>query len=84
MRLNELTEAVNITPRNLSVLKTGKAIRFSTLGAICETLGRQTGEILKTAQNWAFLCPEKQIKALLSFSPGLNLGGRTVMMGGSC
>jgi putative transcriptional regulator len=49
MRLNDLAEAVGITPQNLSVLKTGKAkaIRFSTLEAICETLGCQPGEILE-------------------------------------
>jgi putative transcriptional regulator len=49
MRLNELAEAVDITPQNLSVLKTGKAkaIRFSTLDAICETLACQPGEILE-------------------------------------
>jgi putative transcriptional regulator len=49
MRLNDLAAAVDITPQNLSILKTGKAraIRFSTLEAICETLGCQTGEILE-------------------------------------
>jgi len=49
MRLNDLAEAVDITPQNLSILKTGKAkaIRFSTLEAICETLGCQPGEILE-------------------------------------
>jgi putative transcriptional regulator len=49
MRLNELAEAVNITPQNLSVLKTGKAraIRFSTLEAICQTLECQPGQILE-------------------------------------
>jgi putative transcriptional regulator len=49
MRLNELAEAVDITPQNLSILKTGKAraIRFSTLEAICETLECQPGEILE-------------------------------------
>jgi putative transcriptional regulator len=49
MRLNELAEAVDITPQNLSVLKTGKAraIRFSTLEAICQTLECQPGEILE-------------------------------------
>ena len=48
MRLNELAEAVGITPQNLSILKTGKAraVRFSTLEAICETLECQPGEIL--------------------------------------
>lgn len=49
MRLNELAEAVGITPQNLSILKTGKAraIRFSTLEVICETLECQPGEILE-------------------------------------
>ena len=49
MRLNELAEAVDITPQNLSILKTGKAraIRFSTLEAICKTLRCQPGEILE-------------------------------------
>jgi putative transcriptional regulator len=49
MRLNDLAEAVGITPQNLSILKTGKAkaIRFSTLEAICETLNCQPGEILE-------------------------------------
>jgi putative transcriptional regulator len=49
MRLNDLAEAVDITPQNLSILKTGKAkaIRFSTLEAICQTLGCQPGEILE-------------------------------------
>jgi putative transcriptional regulator len=49
MRLNDLAAAVSITPQNLSVLKTGKAraIRFSTLEAICETLGCQPGDILE-------------------------------------
>ncbi|WP_419778386.1 helix-turn-helix domain-containing protein [Maridesulfovibrio sp.] len=45
----ELAEAVGITPQNLSVLKTGKAkaIRFSTLDAICRFLGCQPGDILE-------------------------------------
>ena len=49
MRSNDLAEAVNITPQNLSILKTGKAkaIRFSTLEAICEHLQCQPGEILE-------------------------------------
>jgi putative transcriptional regulator len=49
MRLNDLADAVDITPQNLSILKTGKAkaIRFSTLEAICETLACQPGEILE-------------------------------------
>ncbi len=49
MRLNDLADAVGITPQNLSILKTGKAraVRFSTLEAICETLDCQPGEILE-------------------------------------
>ncbi|WP_027723399.1 helix-turn-helix domain-containing protein [Maridesulfovibrio zosterae] len=45
----ELAEAVGITPQNLSVLKTGKAkaIRFSTLEAICSFLECQPGDILE-------------------------------------
>ena len=49
MKLNDLAEAVGITPQNLSVLKTGKAkaIRFSTLEAICQHLDCQPGDILE-------------------------------------
>ena len=49
MSLNELSERVNITLANLSVLKTGKAkaIRFTTLTAICEALDCQPGDILE-------------------------------------
>ena len=48
MTLTELAERVDITLANLSILKTGKAraIRFSTLDAICEALGCQPGDIL--------------------------------------
>ena len=48
MRLNDLAEGVDITPQNLSILKTGKsrAIRFSTLEAICRHLHCQPGDIL--------------------------------------
>ena len=48
MSLTELSERVGITMANLSILKTGraKAIRFSTLEAICEVLECQPGEIL--------------------------------------
>ena len=46
--LNELSKRVGITPANLSILKTGKAraIRFSTLAAICKELNCQPGDIL--------------------------------------
>ncbi len=48
----ELAERIDITPANLSILKTGKAkaIRFSTLEAICQTLGCQPGDIIKYAE----------------------------------
>lgn len=49
MSLNELSEKVDLTPANLSILKTGKAkaIRFSTLEAICKVLDCQPGDILE-------------------------------------
>lgn len=49
MSLNELSEKVGLTLSNLSILKTGKAkaIRFSTLEAICEALDCQPGDILE-------------------------------------
>ena len=49
MSLNELSEKVDITPANLSILKTGKAkaIRFSTLEAVCRVLDCQPGDILE-------------------------------------
>ena len=49
MRLNDLADGVDITAPNLSVLKTGKAraIRFSTLEAICRHLNCQPGDILE-------------------------------------
>ena len=47
--LNELSERVDLTLSNLSILKTGKAkaIRFSTLEAICNALDCQPGDILE-------------------------------------
>jgi putative transcriptional regulator len=47
--LNELAERVGITNANLSILKTGKAkaVRFSTLEAICRELNCQPGDILE-------------------------------------
>ena len=49
MSLGELAERGDLTPANLSILKTGKAkaIRFSTLEAICRELGCQPGDILE-------------------------------------
>jgi len=54
MSLTELSERVNITIANLSILKSGKAkaIRFSTLEAICQELDCKPGDILDyTAEN---------------------------------
>lgn len=49
MSLNELSEKVELTLSNLSILKTGKAkaVRFSTLEAICKALDCQPGDILE-------------------------------------
>lgn len=49
MRLNDLSAAIGITAQNLSILKTGKAraIRFSTLEAVCRVLQCQPGDILE-------------------------------------
>lgn len=49
MSLNELSEKVDLTLSNLSILKTGKAkaIRFSTLEAICKVLECQPGDLLE-------------------------------------
>ena len=57
MRLNELSERVGISNQNLSILKTGKAkaVRFSTLAAICEVLECQPGDLLE--------CEEQQKSA---------------------
>ena len=51
--LNELSERVGITPANLSILKTGKAkaIRFSTLEALCRELNCQPLDILEYREN---------------------------------
>ena len=50
--LGELAEKIDITPANLSILKTGKAkaIRFSTLEAICKELDCQPGDILEVQE----------------------------------
>lgn len=47
--LSELAERIDLTPANLSILKTGKAkaVRFSTLEAICHELDCQPGDLLE-------------------------------------
>jgi putative transcriptional regulator len=49
MKLGDLAERVDVTPPNLSILKTGKAkaIRFSTLEALCRELDCQPGDLLR-------------------------------------
>lgn len=53
MKSNELADKIGITTANLSILKTGKAkaVRFSTLEAICEALDCQPGDILEYTKN---------------------------------
>ena len=48
MRLNDLADAVGVSIQNLSILKTGKAraVRFSTLSALCAALQCQPGDIM--------------------------------------
>ncbi|MCA0172579.1 helix-turn-helix domain-containing protein [Bacillus sp. RAR_GA_16] len=49
MSLNRLSELVGITPANLSILKNekGKAVRFTTLDALCQALDCQPGDLLE-------------------------------------
>ena len=60
MTLTELAEKVDITLANLSILKTGKAkaIRFSTLAAICAALECQPGDILEYRDDAAGIAPD--------------------------
>ena len=53
MSLNELSEKVDLTLANLSILKTGKAkaIRFSTLESICKALECQPGDLLEYSKD---------------------------------
>ena len=52
--LGDLAEKIDLTPANLSILKTGKAkaIRFSTLEAICRELDCQPGDILEYREEY--------------------------------
>ena len=64
MRLNTLAELVDITPQNLSVLKTGKAkaIRFDTLEKICAVLECQPGDLLAFSKELT-LATEDEVNA---------------------
>ena len=66
MTLTELAERIDITLANLSILKTGKAraIRFSTLEAICGVLGCQPGELLEFEPDSG--APENHLSAPLN------------------
>ena len=61
MSLTELAERVGITLANLSILKTGKAraVRFSTLDALCRELGCQPADILEYEPDEAEISPAK-------------------------
>lgn len=61
MKLKELAERTGIALNNLSVLKTGKAkaVRFSTLEAICKALDCQPGDILEYVQETASVPSKK-------------------------
>lgn len=63
MSLNELSEKVGLTLANLSILKTGKAkaMRFSTLEAICEALNCQPGDILEYESLSSILSKEEGV-----------------------
>ena len=65
MGLTELAGKVDITLANLSILKNGKAkaVRLSTLNAICKALQCQPGDILEYDPNAVNETPEAQLKA---------------------
>ena len=73
MSLTELSEAVDITLANLSILKTGKAkaIRFSTLEAICKVLECQPGDLLAFTRRRVteFNDFEKDKETSMTFNP---------------
>ena len=51
MKSKELAKIIGITTANLSILKSGKAVRFSTLEAICKALDCQPGDILEYVED---------------------------------
>lgn len=62
--IRELSEAIGITPANLSVLKNNhaRAIRFSTLDAICRYLDCQPGELLSMVEDEGAMAPSPDEK----------------------
>ena len=84
MTLTELAERVGLTLANLSILKTGKAraVRFSTLDAICEALQCQPGDLLEHSPATvadgasASVAARPQLKRPLTVAKGDGAGGR--------
>ena len=64
MSSQELAEKIGITQANLSILKTGKAkaIRFSTLEAICEALDCQPGDILEYREDSSYVFKLRKLR----------------------
>ena len=73
MSSSELAQRVGITPANLSILKTGKAkaIRFSTLAAICRELRCQPGDILEFRGKYAPVTQEEAVALMGDSNPEL-------------
>jgi putative transcriptional regulator len=71
MSVGELADRIGITPANLAVLKNGraKAVRFTTLAALCEALGCQPGDLLR----WE---PEDAAGDDVPQGDGSSLGGQ--------
>lgn len=75
MKLGELSEQVGVSATNLSILKTGKAkaVRFTTLEAICEALNCQPGDILEYVPDAS---EEERGRAAKSSDGGANFAKR--------
>ena len=75
----ELSEKIGITPANLSILRTGKAkaIRFSTLDAICKELNCQPGDIIKYSKDTT---EDTRQQARLCKRPHHNCGERRLAL----
>ncbi|NHI05153.1 Transcriptional regulator, XRE family [Streptomyces sp. KO7888] len=70
MSVGELADRVGITPANLAVLKNGraKAVRFTTLAALCEVLACQPGDLLR----WEVPAPEGAVHSGAAAADGPN------------
>ncbi len=67
MTLTELAARVDVTPVNLSILKNGRAraIRFSTLTAVCEALGCSPGDLLRVASRDVVFDPSADVRGVV-------------------